>query len=77
MNRKDLEHISMHMTTKRENRWLYYQMKQTLYKNYEQQMKIVHINKKFNTRGYRNRNIDIHSEFSLKVTEVKDTTILT
>lgn len=34
-------------------------------------MKILHINKKFNTRGYRNRNIDIHSESSLKVTEVK------
>lgn len=27
INRKDLEHISMQMATKRENRWLYYQKK--------------------------------------------------
>lgn len=41
-------------------------------KNYEQQIKILYINKKFNTRGYSNINIDIHSKFSLKVTEVKE-----
>lgn len=35
-------------------------------------MKILYINKKFNIRGYSNINIDIHSEFSLKVTEAKE-----